>query len=99
GFGFVRNSSGTFSTAGATGHDLKLMRAHTPAGMGVKAAGGIRTYADAVRVLALGATRIGTTSTAAIVGAQQSERAARDQHKVGSKEPRASPWTIGRLPA
>jgi deoxyribose-phosphate aldolase len=37
--------------------------------MGVKAAGGIRTRDDALRMVEAGATRIGTSSTAAILGA------------------------------
>ena len=37
--------------------------------MGVKASGGVRTREDALRMLAAGATRIGASATATIVGA------------------------------
>jgi deoxyribose-phosphate aldolase len=67
GFGFVQSAKGGMAPVGATDHDLKLMRAHTDARVGVKASGGVRTYQDALRVIALGATRIGTSSTEAIV--------------------------------
>ena len=66
GFGFVRGRSGGYDQAGATDHDLALMRAHCPPSVGVKASGGIRDAARARRVLALGCTRIGTSSTHAI---------------------------------
>ncbi len=45
--------------------------------MGVKASGGIRTYCDALCAIELGATRIGTSSTAAIA---EGERAGADAH-------------------
>jgi deoxyribose-phosphate aldolase len=36
-------------------------------GMGVKAAGGVRSYADACRMIAAGATRLGTSSSTKIM--------------------------------
>jgi deoxyribose-phosphate aldolase len=56
---------------GATDHDLKLMRAHAAPEVGVKASGGVRSYADALRVVSLGATRIGTSSTEAILAGER----------------------------
>jgi len=73
GFGFVNRPEGGMSPIGATDHDLKLMRAHADARVGVKASGGVRSYQDALRVIALGATRIGTSSAEAIVAGQNSE--------------------------
>ena len=43
------------------------MRAHSAPGVQVKAAGGVRTLDDLLRVRALGVTRIGATATAAIL--------------------------------
>jgi deoxyribose-phosphate aldolase len=71
GFGYVPRENGGYATIGATDHDLRLMRAHAAPTVGVKASGGIRTYADAQRVVQLGATRIGTSSTAAIVAGER----------------------------
>ena len=67
GYGFVKGSDGKYSYQGATDHDLQLMRAACSSGVQVKAAGGIRTLDDALRVRALGVTRIGTTATEAIL--------------------------------
>jgi deoxyribose-phosphate aldolase len=43
------------------------MRAIVGEGMGVKASGGIRTAADAARMIAAGASRLGTSASVAIV--------------------------------
>ncbi len=69
GYGMVKGPDGKYSYEGATEHDLKLMRAHCPPSVQVKAAGGVRTLDDTLRVQALGVTRIGATATAAIVEA------------------------------
>ena len=66
GFGFVKNADGQLQGTGATEHDVALMRKHTSTAVQVKASGGIRSYADAMRLVELGATRLGTSSTAAI---------------------------------
>jgi deoxyribose-phosphate aldolase len=58
---FVKTSTG-FSTGGATEDDIRLMSRSVPASMGVKASGGVRTYDDAVKMIAAGATRIGTSN-------------------------------------
>ena len=58
---FVKTSTG-FAAGGATPEDVALMRRTVGSEMGVKAAGGIRTYADVVRMLAAGATRIGASA-------------------------------------
>ena len=63
---FVKTSTG-FSTGGATLSDVKLMRQTVGPDMGVKAAGGARSYTDAVAFVEAGATRIGTSSGVAIL--------------------------------
>ena len=57
---FVKTSTG-FNGGGATAEDVALMRAHIPASMHVKASGGVRTRADAEKMIAAGAARIGTS--------------------------------------
>ena len=57
GYGFVRRPTGYYSYAGATDHDLTLMRRASAAEVQVKAAGGVRTLDDLLRVRALGVTR------------------------------------------
>ena len=60
---WVKTSTG-FATGGATMEDLKLMRAHSPARVQVKAAGGVRDLDKLLEVRALGVTRVGATRTA-----------------------------------
>lgn len=68
GYGFVKQPSGDYNYRGATDDVLKLMRAHSPAAVQIKAAGGVRTLDDLLRVRALGVTRIGATATESILG-------------------------------
>jgi deoxyribose-phosphate aldolase len=63
---FVKTSTG-FAPSGYTVEDVKLMRKHLPAGIGVKAAGGLRTVDQVLEVYEAGCSRIGATSTAAIL--------------------------------
>jgi deoxyribose-phosphate aldolase len=63
---FVKTSTG-FSTSGATTQDVALMRQTVGPNMGVKAAGGIRTLADAKSMIAAGANRLGTSGSVAII--------------------------------
>ena len=65
---FVKTSTG-FSTAGATAHDVALMRSVVGPDMGVKASGGIRTLQDVQAMTAAGATRIGASASVKIVEA------------------------------
>ena len=67
GYGFVRQPNGMYAYAGATDHDLALMRRASAPGVQVKAAGGVRTLDDLLRVRALGVTRVGATATEAIL--------------------------------
>lgn len=63
---FVKTSTG-FGGGGATAEDIALMRAVVGPEMGVKASGGVRTAADGDRMIAAGATRLGASSSVAIV--------------------------------
>ena len=63
---FLKTSTG-FSTAGATPQDVALLRGVAGHRSGVKAAGGIRTLADARLMLEAGASRIGASASVAIV--------------------------------
>lgn len=65
---FVKTSTG-FAPTGYTVADLKLMRQHTPAHIGVKAASGLKTLDQVLEVRELGVTRVGLTSTAAVLDA------------------------------
>jgi deoxyribose-phosphate aldolase len=59
---FVKTSTG-FGPGGATAHDVALMaEAVRGTRMGVKAAGGIRSYEDAERLIRAGATRLGASA-------------------------------------
>lgn len=63
---WVKTSTG-YAETGATIEDLKLMRAHSPAWVQVKAAGGVRTYEKLLEVWAIGVTRVGATATKVIL--------------------------------
>ena len=67
GYGFVKQDNGFYNYKGATEPHLKLMRKHSKPSVQVKAAGGVRTLSDLVRVRELGVTRIGATATATIL--------------------------------
>ncbi len=67
GYGFVKQPNGMYSYKGATDHHLKLMRETISESVQVKAAGGVRTIDDVLRVLSLGVTRIGATATVEIM--------------------------------
>jgi len=61
GAGFVKTSTG-FGPAGAKVEQVRLMRAAVGPEIGVKAAGGIRTYQDAAEMIEAGANRLGTSA-------------------------------------
>jgi len=62
---FVKTSTGI--VGGATIEDVKLMRKTVGKGIGVKAAGGIRTLKQALAMIEAGANRIGTSTGVAII--------------------------------
>jgi deoxyribose-phosphate aldolase len=76
---WVKTSTG-FGPSGATLDDLRLMRAHTPAHVQVKASGGIRSLTQVLEIQALGVSRVGTSSTAAILDELRARLAAPEQH-------------------
>jgi deoxyribose-phosphate aldolase len=67
GYGFVKRPNGFYSYAGATEHAVRLMRAHCPPSVKVKAAGGIRTLDELLAARSWGADRIGASATEAIL--------------------------------
>lgn len=67
GYGFVRQDNGMYSYKGATVAHLKLMRQHCAPTVQIKAAGGVRTLDDLLLVRSLGVTRIGATTTQAML--------------------------------
>ncbi len=68
---FVKTSTG-FGPGGATAEDVALMRHVVGPAIGVKAAGGIRTYEDAKKMIAAGASRIGASASVKIMqGAEE----------------------------
>lgn len=69
GYGMVKGSDGKYGYKGATESDLKLMRKHSAPEVQVKAAGGVRTLDDLLKVKALGVTRVGATATVAMINA------------------------------
>jgi deoxyribose-phosphate aldolase len=75
GVGFVKTSTG-FASSGATLEDLRLMREHSPPGVQVKAAGGVRTLAALLDVMRIGVTRVGATATETILEDFKARKAA-----------------------
>jgi deoxyribose-phosphate aldolase len=69
GAAFVKTSTGFHPAGGATVADVRLLRATVGPDFGVKAAGGIRTFADAQAMLEAGANRLGTSASPAILAA------------------------------
>ena len=63
---FVKTSTG-FGPGGATIEDVSLLREEAPEGLAVKASGGIRTLEDALDILNAGASRLGMSSSVAVM--------------------------------
>lgn len=83
---FVKTSTG-FSTGGATLHDVALMRHMVGNKAGVKAAGGVRTGEDLRKMVAVGATRIGTSAGVAILDSLgENTRSLPVAHMLGPKD-------------
>ncbi|HEU5170521.1 MAG TPA: deoxyribose-phosphate aldolase [Gemmatimonadales bacterium] len=66
GAAFVKTSTGFHAAGGATVEAVRAMRAAVGPAFGVKASGGIRTAADALTMLAMGANRLGTSTLAGL---------------------------------
>ena len=67
GYGFVKQPNGMYAYKGATDEHLKLMHEKSSRNVQIKAAGGVRTLDDLLRVRSLGVTRIGATATVEIL--------------------------------
>ena len=67
GAAFVKTSTGFHPAGGAVVADVRLLRATVGPDFGVKAAGGIRTLADALAMLEAGANRLGTSASPTIL--------------------------------
>ena len=65
---YVKTSTGFHKAGGATVEAVRAMATAVGGRLGVKASGGIRTTTDALAMIAAGATRIGASATAAILG-------------------------------
>lgn len=65
---YVKTSTGFNAAGGATPEAVALMRLAVGDALGVKASGGIRDCTAALRMVAAGATRIGTSSGVAMAG-------------------------------
>jgi deoxyribose-phosphate aldolase len=72
GAAFVKTSTG-FSTGGATVDDVMLLARVAAGRIGIKASGGIRDYATAMKMIEAGATRLGTSSGVTIVESERSQ--------------------------
>jgi deoxyribose-phosphate aldolase len=67
GYGFVKQANGDYNYKGATIPDLQLMRKQSGPHVKIKAAGGVRTLDELLKVKEAGAVRCGATATAAIL--------------------------------
>ena len=67
GYGFVKLADGNYNYRGATIADRELMRKHSGPDVRIKAAGGVRTLDDLLKMKAAGADRCGATATEAIL--------------------------------
>ncbi len=63
---FLKTSTG-YAEKGATVQALQLMRQHLPSTISLKASGGIRSYEQAMQMIAAGADRLGCSASVAIV--------------------------------
>lgn len=102
---FVKTSTG-FGPAGAKAEDVALMRESVSANMQVKASGGIRTLKDVQAMLAAGASRIGMSRTAEVLGELDAQAAPAKQSTPAPKTAaqkstpkKASPKTTKPAPA
>ena len=69
---FVKTSTGYHPDGGATVHAVELMARTVGTRLGVKASGGIRDWAAAQAMIAAGATRLGLSGTAEVLGGGRS---------------------------
>lgn len=86
---FVKTSTG-FGPGGATEEDVRLMRRVVGAGIGVKAAGGVKDQPTALRMIEAGATRIGASAGVRIVHGNGGPEG-RAGRRYGAEVPGAGP--------
>jgi len=67
GYGFVKGQNGDYNYKGATVRHIELMKKHITGDVQIKAAGGVRTLDDMLRMKALGVSRVGATATGVIL--------------------------------
>ena len=67
GFDYIQQTDGKFLPQGALGAQVALMRKHCPLSVKIKASGGVKNLAHLMKFKELGCSRIGTSSTAAIL--------------------------------
>ena len=94
---FTKTSTG-FAGGGATLADVALMRANTPDSMEVKASGGVRDIPTLLAMLAEGVTRIGTSSTAALL-AEARVGGGKDKGATGRPVPMLTQYLLDRASA
>lgn len=70
---FVKTSTG-FGSAGATAEHIRLMRETVGPSIGVKASGGVRTFATLKEMVEAGATRVGSSNSVSIVEEEKALR-------------------------
>ena len=70
---FVKTSTGFHPAGGATEHAVQLMSQTVDGRAGVKASGGIRSYATAQAMIAAGATRLGVSGSRAVLAEEAGE--------------------------
>lgn len=87
GYGFVKQPDGSYNYKGATDEHLKLMRAESGDHVQIKAAGGVRTLDDLIRVRSFGVTRVGATATEAILEEARKRGIGADEVEVEVKMP------------
>ena len=68
---FVKTSTGFHKSGGASIASVQLMRKTVGETIGVKASGGIRTYADAIAMIDAGASRIGASASRIVLAEAQ----------------------------
>ena len=81
---YIKTSTG-FSKGGATAEDIALFASHVASHVKIKAAGGIRSLADASRFIELGASRLGSSSIVRLI-----EEARGNKNKEGTTDGKVS---------
>lgn len=94
---FVKTSTG-FAGGGATTEDVALMRQMVGPALGVKASGGVGSFAEACRMIEAGASRIGASGSVEIVEGAPPEGVSQTGEASQTKRPGATPPAAGNAP-